>query len=80
VLQNKESIAITGNVGCGKTALGSIVTQTHTATNTFWYTVRPGLNDQRDTLLFTLSYFFHTCGSSALWLQLVAADPLLRPS
>lgn len=84
-LQRGQSVGLTGPGGIGKTTLGARLAaiyheQGHEQRSAqagpqgqpFWFTVRPGLNDQPDCLLFVLAYFLHRQGSSSLWLQLVA--------
>lgn len=66
-----QSITILGSSGLGKSALGSQIALESTRP-CFWYTIRTGLNDQVESLIFALGYFLHNCGSSTLWLELVA--------
>lgn len=73
-LENGEAVAITGNSGTGKTMVGVQLTVHWAPRPVFWFTVRPGLNDQPSSLLFSLGYFLQRQGVSGLWLQLVA-DP-----
>ncbi|GIK54759.1 MAG: AAA family ATPase [Chloroflexi bacterium] len=73
-LQTNQTIAITGMGGVGKTALAAAVAQQWPAQPVFWFTLRPTLNDQLASLLFSLGYFLHQQGASGLWLQLVADD------
>lgn len=71
-LQGKKCTALTGQGGVGKTMLGAHIAAAWAPSPVFWFTFRTGLNDHLRTLLFSLSYFLHCHGSSALWLQLVA--------
>jgi tetratricopeptide (TPR) repeat protein len=71
-LQATNMVALTGSSGIGKTALGSRLAAGWLPLPVFWYTFRPGLNDQLKSLLFTLAYFLYRQGASTLWLQLVA--------
>jgi len=66
-------LGLTGSGGVGKTALGVRIAQEFAPQRTFWYTVRPGLNDHLTSLLFGLGAFLHRLGSSGLWLQLSSA-------
>ncbi|MEM7111420.1 MAG: hypothetical protein AAF614_03250 [Chloroflexota bacterium] len=72
-LKQGEAVAISGGGGMGKTALGTAVCAAwpHPV---FWYTIRPGLNDQLDSFLFALGHFLYQQGASKLWLQTLAAQ------
>lgn len=70
-LQQGHSVAISGGGGMGKTALATAVSQ-QWPHPVFYYTIRPGLNDQLDSLLFALGHFLHQHGASRLWLQRLA--------
>lgn len=70
-LQQGHSVAISGGGGMGKTALATAVSQ-QWPHPVFHYTIRPGLNDQLDSLLFALGHFLHQHGASQLWLQRLA--------
>ncbi|GAB4195966.1 MAG: hypothetical protein OHK0022_13080 [Roseiflexaceae bacterium] len=78
-LERGEMLGITGAGGVGKTALGVFVAQAFAPGRSFWYTIRPGLNDQPTSLLFALGAFLHNHGSSSLWLQLSSARGALAP-
>jgi tetratricopeptide (TPR) repeat protein len=71
-LQLNQTVALIGAGGVGKTALGTAVTNQWSSQSVFWFTLRPTLNDQLSSLLFSLGYFLHQRGASGLWLQLVA--------
>ena len=71
-LQNRHSIALTGISGVGKTALAAKIADTWAPNEAFWFTVRPGLNDQLSSLVFALAHFLRDAGASSLWRQLVA--------
>jgi tetratricopeptide (TPR) repeat protein len=66
------SVALTGSSGMGKTSLGVALAGRWAQPWVFWFTIRPGLNDQLASLVFALGYFLHRQGASSLWLQLVA--------
>ncbi|MFZ1399412.1 MAG: tetratricopeptide repeat protein [Candidatus Promineifilaceae bacterium] len=66
------AVALSGPSGVGKTALAAEVAHEWGNTAVFWYTLRPTLNDQIDSLLFALGTFCHQHGASNLWRQLIA--------
>jgi tetratricopeptide (TPR) repeat protein len=73
-LQSNAAVAISGAGGLGKTSIATVVFNnwlTHTA---FWYTFRPGLNDNLNSVLFALAHFLNQWEQSSLWLQLVANE------
>lgn len=78
LLQTHHSVALTGQGGMGKTILGAHLAAAWSSGPVFWFTFRPGLNDHLSTLLFSLGYFFHCYGTSALWLQLVADNGQIK--
>lgn len=67
-----QTVALSGPSGVGKTSLAAEVAQSWENTAVFWYTLRPALNAQIDSLLFALGTFCHQHGASHLWRQLVA--------
>jgi tetratricopeptide (TPR) repeat protein len=71
-LQQGQAVAITGAGGTGKTSLASMVAAGWPSQPVFWFTIRPTVNDQLSSLLFSLGYYLHQQGASNLWLQLVA--------
>lgn len=73
LLADPKTIALIGPGGIGKTALAAQLAQESNRESNrlgFWYTVRPGLNDQVESLVFALALFAHRHGSSTLWLTL----------
>lgn len=68
-----QTVAISGAGGVGKTTLGAALTATIPLRATFWFTLRPTLNDHLTSLLFALGHFLHTHGASNLWQYLVAS-------
>ncbi len=73
-LQRGGSVTLTGAGGMGKSTLGAAIVEAWQTPAVFWFTLRPGLNDRLNSLLFALGYFFHQHGASALWLQLIADE------
>lgn len=71
-LADGKTVAITGAGGVGKTALASKIARAWQQSPVFWATVRPGLNDQPDNLIFALAYFLNLCHKPVLWSQLLA--------
>jgi tetratricopeptide (TPR) repeat protein len=71
-LQAGKMVSLTGPGGIGKSSLGAALVDQWHSPATFWYTLRPTLNDQVESLLFALGHFLHTHGASTLWHQLVA--------
>ena len=73
-LRNGRSVTITGFSGIGKTTFASAVAQEWARDNgdVYWFTFRPGLNDDLHSLIFTLAHFLSQRGCANLWLQLNA--------
>ena len=71
-LQAKKTILITGASGVGKTALATHLAAQFAPNATFWYTIRPDLNDNLTTFLFSLGAFLYSHGANGLWQQLLA--------
>lgn len=71
-LDAARTVGLTGPGGIGKTSFAAAVADEWDSPAVFWYTLRPGLNDQIESLLFALGYFLHTHGASTLWHQLIA--------
>ncbi|MEX1019269.1 MAG: tetratricopeptide repeat protein [Litorilinea sp.] len=71
-LRQGRSVSLTGPGGVGKTSLGAAVVDGWDSPAVFWYTLRPTLNDQAESLIFALGHFLHTQGASTLWRQLIA--------
>ncbi len=94
-LRAGQVVAITGVSGQGKTTLGAALAkrweqQVHErrsperrsseqTRDVFWYTLRPGVNDQLGSLLFGLGLFLSRRGASGLWLQLLAKPGHIDP-
>lgn len=68
----RHSIALLGTSGAGKSALGGALCAHYGLARSFWYTVRPGLNDQFASLAFALAFFLRKLGADSAWRQLVA--------
>ena len=72
-LEAGEAVALSGPSGVGKTSLSALISQRWSPpTAVFWYTIRPTINDQVESLLFSLGAFCRQQGASNLWRQLVA--------
>ncbi|MEZ4869988.1 MAG: tetratricopeptide repeat protein [Caldilineaceae bacterium] len=72
-LNDRRTVAITGSGGVGKTTLGSVLARQWQQGPDFWFTLRPGLNDQPTNLIFALGYFLSQCDEPSLWLEVVAS-------
>ena len=70
-LEAGQTVALYGAGGMGKTSLGMTLAA-NSLQPTFWFTVRPSLNDQLSSLLFSLGHFLHQQGASNLWKLLLA--------
>lgn len=71
-LDKGNSVSLSGASGTGKTALVANAISQRPDLKTFWYTLKPGVNMQVDSLLFSLGSFVSRHGFSSLWLQLIA--------
>lgn len=80
--EQPQTILISGAGGTGKTSLAAqIARQVGSAAAShpiFWFTVRPGLNDNLNSLLFALAHFLHTLSASQLWQYLLACGGVVR--
>ncbi len=72
LIAQRHSIALTGRSGIGKTTLGAAIAEQWGRERTFWFTVRPGLNDSLSALAFSIGYFLRSLGASNVWRQLAA--------
>lgn len=70
-LSASQTVAITGGGGVGKTTLGSYLASQWDKAAVFWFTVRPGLNDHPDSLVFALAYFLKSLDESILWQEVL---------
>lgn len=70
-LEPGKSVFVAGPSGIGKSTLAAEVIHDRTAAH-FWYTVRPGFNDNLESFLFALAWFLREQGAHNLWLQIVA--------
>ena len=71
-LNNGISVTLSGMGGVGKTAAGIHIQQHWQSDAIFWYTFRPGLNDDLYSVLFALAHFFRQLGHAELWRYLLA--------
>lgn len=62
-----QSVTLSGMGGMGKTTLGMGIQAAWPTRTTFWYTIRPTFNDQRNSLLFALAHFLYEQGQASLW-------------
>lgn len=79
-LEADKMVSITGPGGIGKTSLAAAACEQWRSPALFWYTFRPSLNDQLESLLFALGHFLHTHGASTLWHQLIADGGRIKDS
>ncbi len=77
-LSKNQSVMLNGMGGAGKTTVGTAVYNQWDTTPAFWYTFRTPLNDQYNSLLFSLAHFLNQHGQSALWLQLMVDGGRLK--
>ncbi|MCB8925619.1 MAG: tetratricopeptide repeat protein [Ardenticatenaceae bacterium] len=70
-LRNGQTVSLTGMGGMGKTAVAATIAH-RWPHESFWFTIRPTVNDDLSSLLFSLGQFLHQQDASRLWLQLVA--------
>lgn len=72
------TVCVTGPSGAGKTSLGATIIQRMSPRSTFWFTLRPTLNDRLGCLLYALGHYFQAQGATNLWQYLVAANGNLQ--
>ena len=77
-LRQRQSVALNGPAGIGKTALAAHLIAQMAPQPTFWYTFHTGINDRLNALLFSLAYFLQQHGAPQVWLQLVADEGRLK--
>lgn len=70
-LDNNQAVMVSGMGGMGKTTLGEMIYDKWEKTPAFWSTVRPYLNDDVNSLLFSLAHFLKQHGATTLWVQLM---------
>jgi tetratricopeptide (TPR) repeat protein len=73
-LRRGDVLGLFGASGLGKTALGASLCEHWRARQrapVFWYTIRPGLNDNLQQLIYALAFFLHEHGFPQLWLHLL---------
>ena len=76
-LRESETVLITGIGGIGKTTMASHLAHQWKQGQVFWFTVRPGFNDQLNSFLFALGHFLRQCGQPLLWSTLVARSGIV---
>ena len=70
-----RSLSLTGRSGIGKTSLGLAIAEAWGAARAFWFTVRPGLNDDLTSFAFALAYCLRNqdaARAANAWRQLLA--------
>ncbi len=73
-------VGITGPSGVGKTALASLLAgEWPHRDRVFWFTLRPGVNDQVESLLYALAEFLRHHNEPNLWMQLAAERGRINP-
>ena len=74
-LRAGRSVSLTGRSGIGKTSLGLGIAEAWGRDRAFWFTVRPGLNDEPTRFAFALAYCLRSQDSAHTanaWRQLMA--------
>ena len=66
-----KTITIHGPSGIGKTTFGVLLANQVAPNAFFWFTIRPGLNDHINSVIFALAYFLHQQGITGTWLQIM---------
>jgi tetratricopeptide (TPR) repeat protein len=77
-LNQGRSVALSGMGGIGKTTLATAVSESWASEAVFWYTFRPGLNDDLNSLLFAFGHFLHGWDCNNLWLQMIVQEGALQ--
>lgn len=73
-------VGVTGSSGVGKTALAArLAGEWPQRDRVFWFTLRPGVNDQVESLLYALAEFLRRHDEPALWMQLAAERGRIDP-
>ena len=79
-LRAGRHVGVTGSSGVGKTALASqLAGEWPHRDRVFWFTLRPGVNDQVESLLYALAEFLRRNAEPALWMQLAAERGRIDP-
>ncbi len=80
LLLASRHVGLTGSSGVGKTALASqLADEWPHRDRVFWFTLRPGVNDQVESLLYALAEFLRRHAEPALWMQLAAERGRIDP-
>ncbi len=76
-------VSLIGASGIGKSALGALLSQRWREVSpnaaVFWHTIRPGVSDTTQHVVFALALFLHQQGQSDLWLHLAARPAEIGP-
>ena len=84
-LQAGQPVALIGPSGVGKTSLAQEVARRYANKDIsiqapiFWHTLRAGLSDHLNSLVFALAFFLREHGAEVSWKQLVADHGNIRP-
>lgn len=77
-LQRGQTVALSGPGGIGKTSLAAVALDQLADRPGFWFTVRPGINDGVNSLLFALGAFLHEHDAVSLWQYLITTGGVIN--
>lgn len=73
-LRQGRSVHISGPGGIGKTSFAAQLADQWEGSQPFWYTFYKGLNDNIQSLLFSLAHYLHQMNRSQLWMYLLTLE------